>query len=250
MTVQKALRADLFRLEQVRQCYGGRTVLEVDSLTICRHAIIGLAGPNGGGKSTLLRVLAFIEDPATGIVIFEGRPCSTRHGDVRKKVTLLAQEPYLLDRSVHANVAYGLSVRGDTNVGEKVRGALDMVGLCPARFAKRACHELSGGEAQRVALAARLVLRPRVLLLDEPTASLDAESAQRIKAASMAARRDWGATLVIASHDMAWLKSVCDQILYMQGGRIHPDPPVAEFAKSAKLGNRWIQGFHTDFAVL
>lgn len=210
----------LFRLEQVRQCYGGRTVLAVDALTINRHAIIGLAGPNGGGKSTLLRILAFIEDPAAGAVIFEGRPCGTKQPEVRRKVTLLAQEPYLLDRSVQANVAYGLSVRGETKIAEKVHRALDTVGLFPARFSKRMCHELSGGEAQRVALAARLVLRPSVLLLDEPTASLDTESAQRIKAASIAARKDWGATLVIASHDMAWLKSVCDQILYMENGRV------------------------------
>jgi len=192
----------------------------VDSLTIGTNSIIGLSGPNGSGKSTLLRILAFLEDPVAGTVVFDGTPCSTKQEAVRKKVTLLSQEPYLLKRSVEANVAYGLKVRGEADSSKKVAEALDLVGLPADRFAKRSWHELSGGEAQRVALATRLVLRPSVLLLDEPTTSLDAESTERIKEASVAARRDGKATLVIACHDMPWLESVCDSILVLDNGRV------------------------------
>ena len=208
----------LYALKGVSQVYRGSTVLNINYLAIPRRSIIGLTGPNGSGKSTLLRIFAFIEDPLKGKVIFEGNPCSSRHHGIRRKVTLLTQEPYLLKRSVQANVAYGLKVRGERKTRERVAQALKLLSLSPERFSKRSWHELSGGEAQRVALAARLILRPEVLLLDEPTANLDAESAKQIKEASLAARRDWGTTLVIASHDMNWLQSICDKILTLSGG--------------------------------
>ena len=205
-------------IKGVSQAYNGRAVLNIDYLAIPRRSIIGLTGPNGSGKSTLLRILAFLEDPMRGEVIFEGKPCSSRHNGIRRKVTLLPQEPYLLKRSVHANVAYGLKVRGRRNTTDQVAQALKVVGLSPARFGQRSGHELSGGEAQRVALAARLVLRPEVLLLDEPTANLDAESTKQIKEAALAARKEWGATVVIASHDINWLQSICDKILALSDG--------------------------------
>ncbi len=210
----------LYRLENIIQKYGGRTVLCIDSLVIENKSIIGLVGHNGSGKSTLLRILAFLEASAQGKVFFQGKSCCTRHDWMRRKVTLLPQEPYLLKRSVEANVAYGLRVRGENGRPDKAREVLDMVGLCPEEFAGRSWHELSGGEAQRVALAARLILKPQVLLLDEPTTSLDAESTRRIKEASLAARTHWDTTLVVASHDMAWLESVCDKILTLESGRL------------------------------
>jgi tungstate transport system ATP-binding protein len=164
--------------------------------------------------------LAFLEDPTKGRVVFQGTPGSTKQDRFRKAVTLLSQEPYLLKRSVEANVAYGLKVRGERNASEKVAQALDLVGLPAGKFARRSWHELSGGEAQRVALASRLVLKPPVLLLDEPTTSLDVESTQRIKEASLAARKEWRASVVIACHDMPWMESVCDRILVLDNGRV------------------------------
>ncbi|MGA6924726.1 MAG: ATP-binding cassette domain-containing protein, partial [Desulfosarcina sp.] len=86
-------------------------------------------------------------------------------------------------------------------------------------FAQRQWDELSGGEAQRVALAARLALKPRVLLLDEPTASVDAASSELIRSASLAARDEWGTTLVIASHDREWLFDVCDEVVHLFQGK-------------------------------
>ena len=210
----------LYGLEGVTQEYAGRTVLSIGFLTIERQSIVGITGHNGSGKSTLLRILAFLEKPAHGRVFWEGKPCSTSQGRLGGKVTMLPQEPYLLKRSVINNVAYGLKVRGTKDPDGKVAEVLNMVGLAPEKFSGRSWHQLSGGEAQRVALAARLVLRPRVLLLDEPTTSLDRESARRIKEASLAARKEWGTTLVVVSHDMGWLESVCDNILVLADGRL------------------------------
>jgi tungstate transport system ATP-binding protein len=105
-------------------------------------------------------------------------------------------------------------------VRQKVNEALAMVGFSGDNFGQRPWFALSGGEAQRVALAARLALRPEVLLLDEPTASVDAASAQLIKEAALRARGEWGATLVIASHDWQWLYEVCEEVLHLFRGRI------------------------------
>jgi len=209
-----------YRLADAAQVYAGREVLRVAALDIPAGRITGIAGPNGSGKSTLLRILAFLEAPVSGRMSFFGAPCGFEDEALRRQATLLTQEPYLLRRSVAGNVAYGLKVRG-LGAGEAVVGAaLEMVGLAPERFARRNWFELSGGEAQRVALAARLVLRPRVLLLDEPTASLDEDSARRIREAALAAREQWGATVVAVSHDMAWLHSLADSVVFMRGGQV------------------------------
>jgi tungstate transport system ATP-binding protein len=217
------MNAPLYSLRGVRQAYNGRPVLDLAELDIPERSILGLAGPNGSGKSTLMRILAFLEDPAAGTVAYAGRPAGTRDAALRREATLLTQEPYLLKRSVLGNVAYGLRLRGEDSrerAEAAAREALDMVGLAPGRFARRSWRELSGGEAQRVALAARLALKPRVLLLDEPTNNLDQESATRIKDAALAARDAWGATLVVVSHDLSWLTTVADRMVVLADGRI------------------------------
>jgi tungstate transport system ATP-binding protein len=101
-----------------------------------------------------------------------------------------------------------------------VRRALEKVGLDPTRFSQRSWRELSGGEAQRVALAARLVLKPKVLLLDEPTANVDRESSELILRAVLDARNQWGTTLIIISHQLTWLRQIADHILALDYGRL------------------------------
>jgi tungstate transport system ATP-binding protein len=211
---------ELLRLQDIRRTYNGRPVLHIDELAIGRGTITGLAGPNGSGKSTLLRVMSLAEKVSSGTVLFAGRPVRPFAMQVRRRIALLPQQNYLLRRTVAANIAFGLRVRGQTrNTGTAVEEALGMVGLDPA-FAARQWHELSGGEAQRVALAARLVLRPDFLLLDEPTASVDLQSARSIRRAVLRARSEWGTTLVIASHHRSWLYGLCDEIINLYNGRI------------------------------
>ncbi|MEZ0575743.1 energy-coupling factor ABC transporter ATP-binding protein [Halodesulfovibrio aestuarii] len=210
----------LYQLSNIAQIYSGRTVLTIESLTLEAGTITGIVGPNGSGKSTLMRMLAFLELPHTGNVLYKGVDTSIADTKLRREVTLLTQQPYLLKRSVQENIEYGLHVRGISNISGRAASALEEVGLSPAIFLTRNWFELSGGEAQRVALAARLVIRPSVLLMDEPTSSLDEESAERIRNAAVRAKNEHKTSLIIVSHDREWLRSVSDRTVLIRNGKI------------------------------
>jgi tungstate transport system ATP-binding protein len=211
----------LYEISGLRQVYRTQPVLHIDRLEISQGTIVGVIGPNGGGKSTLLKLVGFVEKPSAGKILFKGKPAEPFAPQVRLQVTLMPQEPFLLKRTVFNNVAYGLSVRKDTGtIKERVHEALAWVGLNGRDFADRPWYALSGGEAQRVALASRLILKPDVLLLDEPTANVDAMSSQLIKDAALKARQEWGTTLIIASHDWQWLHEVADSTLHLFKGRL------------------------------
>lgn len=214
------MNRSIIELSNIRQVFSNRTVLNIDKLELSMGEIVGLAGPNGSGKSTLLKLLAFIDSPSSGTIAFNGVNTTNKPGAVHRQVTLLVQEPYLLKRTVYANIAYGLRVRKKNDISTKVHNALVEVGLDPKSFSQRQWFELSGGEAQRVALAARLVLKPKVLLMDEPTASLDTQSAQLIRTAALNARDQYGTSLVIASHDLPWLERVSDRTIHLDSGKI------------------------------
>ncbi|UCB46568.1 MAG: ATP-binding cassette domain-containing protein [Spirochaetota bacterium] len=217
----------LYEIKDLKRRYGQGFVLDIPYLKIERDKSYGIVGPNGSGKSTLLRILAFIDRQDEGTVWFNqdghsGDGVTSKSSHTRGSVvTMLLQEPYLLKRSVYENIAYGLRVRGiRKNIREKVNKSLSMVGLDHRIFSHRKWSELSGGEAQRIALAARLVLEPAVLILDEPTASVDRVSAQIIKDTIKKVRKEHMTTLIIAAHDLVWLHEVADEILKMHAGNV------------------------------
>jgi len=213
--------ASLYTLNGIRHYYGSKKVLDIDEFSIPAGSILGLSGPNGSGKSTLLKLLAFAMSPSQGEIYFDGRREHPMSARVRSRVTLMTQTPYLLKRPVLDNILYGLKIRKDThNLTQRAARAMAAVGLDFDEFHDRAWHQLSGGEAQRVALAARLILEPRALLLDEPVASVDGSSALLIRQASLAARDKWGCTLIIVSHDLTWLNAISDSRVSMEKGRI------------------------------
>jgi tungstate transport system ATP-binding protein len=210
-----------YHLKNIQHYFGNTKVLDIDDLKIEKGSITGLIGPNGSGKSTLLKLLAFAQKPSMGQIFYKGRLELPFSPSIRSKITLLTQKPYLLKRTVFENIAFGLRIRKEKkNLEKKVSEALLNVGLDYQDFATRFWNELSGGEAQRVAMAARLILKPEVLLLDEPIASVDIESAGLIRQASLNARNNLGTTLVIASHDLQWLYSISDQQLSIFKGRL------------------------------
>lgn len=215
----------IYSMRGLKHCYGAHPTLDIESLDVPRGGVVGLVGPNGSGKSTLLKILAFLESPAEGELLFEGECAKRRERDLRKEATLLLQEPYLLRRSVGENIAYGLKLRDirSEEISKRVSDSLERVGLKPGHFIGRPWFRLSGGEVQRVALAVRLALRPKALLLDEPTANVDESSAVLIKEAVWHAWHDWGTTIVVATHDLIWLHEVATQIVSLYRGQVIGD---------------------------
>ncbi|TRZ98563.1 MAG: ABC transporter ATP-binding protein [Deltaproteobacteria bacterium] len=194
---------ELYRLRSVTKKYGTNVAVDIGALTIDSGRLYTLAGSNGAGKSTLLGILAFLTPPTTGEILYAGERIDWKSDIVRglrRKVTLLHQSPYLFGGTVFRNVAYGLSARGiaGEDALRAVDRALETVGL--EGFRERDARELSGGEAQRVAMARALAPAPEVLLLDEPLANIDRETAGLLEAviASLPSR---GTTVVMTTHD-------------------------------------------------
>jgi tungstate transport system ATP-binding protein len=210
----------IYRLHDVRHSYDGRLVLAVDNLNIYRGEILALVGPSGAGKSSLLRLLNFLEVPEKGTIAYRGQPFDARNTmplALRREVTTVFQRPLLLDRSVRDNVAYGLQLRGH-NGREQIEAALERVGLLA--MARQAARTLSGGEAQRVALARATVIKPSVLLLDEPTANLDPYNVGLIEAIALRLNQEQGTTLVLVTHNVFQARRLSQRVAFLLNGVI------------------------------
>ncbi len=211
----------IYRLRGLKKDYDGRRVLEINSLDILRGEIFALVGPSGSGKSTLLRLLNFLETPSAGEIHFQGsvfKAGAEMPLEQRRRVTTVFQQPLLLDRSVWDNVAFGLRLRGERNGKEAVQAALEDVGL--KGLERQRARTLSGGEAQRVALARAVVLRPAVLLMDEPTANLDPHNVGIIERIARRLNREQGATLVLVTHNVFQARRLATRVAFLLEGRI------------------------------
>ena len=186
----------IFEVRDLHKEYGGIVALDLPSLDIERGELVALVGRNGSGKSTLLRMLAFLEEPSSGTLSYLGGR------EPRQEITLLLQAPYLLKCSVFQNVTLGLRLRGDRDdLPARYEEAMRAAGFAdPQAMAGRFSGQLSGGERQRIALASRIILKPKVLLLDEPTAHVDAAS-ERMILATVQTCLDAGTTVICATHD-------------------------------------------------
>ena len=208
-------------LRNVTKTFGEKTVLDNINLEINEGEILALLGPNGSGKTTILKILAFIENATSGEVWFQGETVDFKRAEkFRLQSTLVFQRTVLFDTSVFNNVAYGLKVRKTPKsvIDEEVKNALRMVRL--QGFEKRPAKKLSGGEQQRVAIARALVLKPKLLLLDEPTANLDPKNAAMVEEVIATVNREMKTTVVLATHNMFQAKTLPHRIALISDGRI------------------------------
>jgi molybdopterin-binding protein len=223
-------------LKDVTKAYGNKTVVKSVDLQIHESEILALLGPNGSGKTTILKILAFIEDPTRGEVDFLGGKVNFKNTEKeRLQSTLVFQKTTLFSTSVYNNVAYGLKIRKmpKEKRDEEVKKALKLVRL--EGFEKRNARKLSGGEQQRVAIARALVLKTKLLLLDEPTANLDPKNAGILEEVIETVNRDNKVTIVMATHNMFQAKTLPHRIALMDEGRItEVGAPTDVFGKLSK----------------
>ena len=222
-----APNALLCDLRDVEVRYGRVVALRQISLRLAPGERVALVGSNGSGKSTLLRVLHGLIDPARGELV--RGPGS--------QPAMLFQRPYMLRTSSVNNVALGLWLRGQrwAQARRLALDALARVGL--AELAGRSAKTLSGGQQQRLALARAWVLQPDLLLLDEPTASLDPAAKREVEA--LIAELASAMTVVFASHNLGQVKRLATRVIYMEQGRVLADLPTGQFFKGDLLQTRY-----------
>jgi len=213
------------QLKAVDVRFGAVAALQGIDLRVAPGERLALIGANGSGKSTLLRVLHGLIGPSAGSVL----------RDTAMRQAMLFQRPYMLRTSALNNIALALWIRGDRwrRAREQARLALARVGL--GEVAQRNARALSGGQQQRLALARAWSLEPDVLLLDEPTASLDPHAKREVEAL-MAQFAQAGMTLVFASHNLGQVKRLATRVVYLEHGRVLADLPVHEFFNGPRLG--------------
>lgn len=213
------------RVDDLTVTLAGRRVLDGVSFVIEGTGTTVVLGPNGAGKSVLLRTLHGLIPADAGTILWNGRRFDAQ---VRAQQAMVFQKPLLLRRTVAANLDFALAARGLPRPTRRQRVAelLSRFDLLP--LADRPARGLSGGEQQRVALARALALAPELLLLDEPTASLDPASTLGIERLLRQAALG-GTRILLVTHDVAQARRLADEVIFLHGGRVREQTPAAEF---------------------
>lgn len=213
---------------------GNKDILHNINIHLDKASRVGLVGPNGCGKTSLLKILAFLEPPTSGRIIFQG---ASYNGHVplkiRRQIGMVFQEPLLLNASVYDNVAVGLKLRGlpRLEIKEKVREWLELFKV--SHLEQQHARTLSGGEAQRVCLARALALKPEILFMDEPFSSLDAPAKEGLLSDLARILPDTQTTILIVSHDFREIEHLAERVLIMLNGEIAGDAAPEELLRAA-----------------
>ncbi len=229
-----AERKAMIECRDVHKYYGDYHALRGINLDIRAGEFFSLLGPSGCGKTTLLRTIAGFEDITSGVVLIDGQDMADVPANRRPTNMVFQSYAIFPHLTVAENVGFGLR-RDPRSAAEKaaaVEEALEMVGL--KGYGKRAAHALSGGQRQRVALARALILKPKVLLLDEPLSALDRKMREQMQVELIKLQRQVGITFVLVTHDQEEALVMSDRIAVMFEGQIAQlDGPEALYARPA-----------------
>jgi len=229
------------KLVDVEKNYGVVKALHSVSIEMQGGKIIALLGVNGAGKTTLLRIMAGLEKPDTGKLLFNNQNIDAK--GLRRVSTLVFQKSAMFSMNVYDNLAYGLRIRGvpKEEIGKKITEALHTVRL--SGFEKRRAKKTSGGEQQRVALARAFLLEPPVLLLDEPTANLDPNSATIIEKAIIS-KKSAERIIVAATHNLSQARRMADEIVHIYNGEIVEVASPEDFFENptCEISRRFVSG--------
>jgi putative spermidine/putrescine transport system ATP-binding protein len=237
-------------LDHVGKQFGAQTVVDDLSLAVGKGEFISFLGPSGCGKTTTLQMIAGFLDPSRGAIRLEGKDLTAVHPAKRGLGIVFQSYALFPHMTVAENVAFGLEMRRVARAvrDERVRATLAMVGL--AGYEARYPRRMSGGQQQRVALARALVIRPSLLLLDEPLSNLDAKLREDMQIELRQIQRTLGATTILVTHDQNEAMSLSDRIVVMNQGRIEQiGTPQETYERPASRFVSQFLGKTNDFAA-
>lgn len=232
-------------LKEIRKLYSGKTVLKGCSHIFNHGKLHALIGPNGSGKSTLLRICSLIEPPDKGEILFTKNNMQIENSlDLKRKISLVFSKGGLFNTTVLKNAAYGLKIRGvsikqRTEIAEEI---LNKVELWNKR--RQNAKTLSAGEGQRLAIARALAIDPEIILLDEPTDSLDPTNTAVIEDLILKLIKDKNRTVIMATHNMFQAQRLSDSVVFMHEGSLFDEGETKEFFENPKheIAYKFING--------
>jgi tungstate transport system ATP-binding protein len=229
------------QLSEIKKCYRSINALNSVSLEIDGGKIVVLLGVNGAGKTTLMRILAGLENADSGQILFNNQKTDAK--GLRHISTLVFQKTAMFTMNVYDNLAYGLKIRKVPKevISKRVPEVLSAVRL--SEFEKRRAKKLSGGEQQRIALARAFLLDPSVLLLDEPTANLDPNSAIIIEKA-IVNKKSADRIIVMATHNLNQARRLADIIVHIHSGEVVEAAATEDFFENPKseISKKFVEG--------
>ena len=229
------------QITDLQKYYDERCVLNVENQTIKKGNFLGVIGPNGSGKSTLIKIIAGLIEASNGNVVYNNNKLNTK---IQQDMTLVLQKPYLLRTTVFNNIAYPLAIRGikKQEISRRVNDVMKSLDIRTLRDQK--AWTLSGGETQKVALARAIVIKPSLLLLDEPTANIDPGSVLVMEENIKKFYEENGSTVIMITHNLQQSKRLCADVAFMNEGEIIEMDSVDNIFDNSKntLTKRFIAG--------
>jgi tungstate transport system ATP-binding protein len=222
------------KLENIKKIYNGKTVLNVKNLTIKENIITGILGPNGSGKTTMMKIIADLLEPESGRIIYNGQ----YFNKIKDNLTYVSHNSYLFNDTVYENIAAPLKFREKENsyIEKRVKELIKMFKIDYLK--DKNTLNLSGGEKQKVSLARALSFNPEILIIDEPTANIDPNFIKLIESTLKSINEKYKTTILIVTHNTAQSFRLCDEIVFMKDGCVieHKDKeyfksPEKEFIK-------------------
>jgi tungstate transport system ATP-binding protein len=238
-----------YKLINISVQISGKTILNIPHLQIQSGLKVAIVGPSGSGKTTFLRMLNFLQQPKDGELYFFNERLAPHSStkkrlEIQRKMAFVFQKPVMFDTSVFNNVAIGLKFRGwsKSDISERVAWALSLVGL--ENYIQRHAATLSGGEAQRIALARSIATKPEVLLLDEATANLDPANVRIFEEVIHRLHVHTNMTILIVTHNLAQAERIANECIFICNGKVietaHTEA-FFQFPKSPQLQD-FLQG--------
>lgn len=222
------------KLQFLNKNFNEKNIFNIKIYEFKSANIHGIVGPNGGGKTTLLRIIAALDEDFTGIVSYDN---SKYTQDLAQNITYLSQSPYMLSRSVYENIAYPLKIRkySKIEIDKKVKEMLKLLNI--EYLSDKKAIKLSAGEKQKVSLARGLIFDPDLVLLDEPTANIDPETVEIIENVIENYQKKTKSTIIIVTHNLSQALRFCDTISVLKNKEIVNTTKEKIFKDFQKLNN-------------